>query len=127
MDRSQVLAWYEKQINHSNFLGIRMPTLLLNFPPEEAQTLIRDQTGSTYLQQFVHPFRESWYVNGSETPAGSLKPHFFVEGKYWNEKIIIRYIPTNIWIREGIFIATAIVMVIIYKAFSNSFKKENGK
>lgn len=127
MTRAEVLSWYGNQVNHSSFFGIKLPTLLLNYPPEDAQTLIRDQTGSTFLQQFVHPFRESWYVNGSETPATHLKPKYFVEGKSWQLKIIIRYVPSNIFVREAIFIVAATLIVVLYKNYEDVFKKRNDR
>src|SRR5689334_19212994 len=56
--REEVIAHYQNQFR------MRPLTLTLNYPPEDAQTLIRDQTRSVYLEELVHPFRESLYVNG---------------------------------------------------------------
>lgn len=122
--RAEALTWYEKQFNHSDFNGIRLPTLLLNYPPEYAQTLIRDQTSSTFLQEFVHPFRESMYVNGFEPQSLNSRPIFSVDGRSWKLKIIIRLVPTNIWIREIIFAASMVMIVILY---NNVFLKEPQK
>jgi hypothetical protein len=125
LTRAEVLAWYEKQFNHSSFYDLKLPTLLLNYPPENAQTLIRDQTGSTFLQEFVHPFRESEYINGFQPPSDKNRPIFFVEGKSWQLKIIVRQVPSSIWLREVIFLMSAAMIVIIYNAFEKSLKKEN--
>ncbi len=125
LTREEVLSWYERQFDHTSFLGIRLPTILLNYPPENAQTLIRDQTGSTFLQEFVHPFRESLYINGLKPPSENNKPTFFVEGKLWQQKIIIRYVPSSIWIREGLFIAAMAMAVVIYNAFAKSLRRKN--
>ncbi|MGA3291939.1 MAG: hypothetical protein ABSC49_02190 [Candidatus Microgenomates bacterium] len=120
--RAQVLAWYRDQFDHIKVFGInvKLPTPLLNYPPEDAQTLIRDQTSSTFLQEFVHPFRESIYVNGFEPPSNNNKPIFYVGGKYWQQKIIIRFVPSSVWIRLGLFVVTAGFMIIIYEAWSKS-------
>jgi hypothetical protein len=62
--RGEVISSYRNQFTESQFLGIPLPTLRLNYPPEEAQTIIRDQTRSTFLEELVHPMRESVFING---------------------------------------------------------------
>ena len=120
-----MLAWYKQQFDRSSFMGIKLPTLLLNYPPENAQTIIRDQTGSTFLQEFTHPFRESIYINGFKPPSDNNRPIFFVGGKPWQQKIIIRYVPSSIWVREAVFIASALMIAVIYNAFEKSLRKRN--
>jgi hypothetical protein len=116
--RAEVLNWYKNQFSKSKILDINLPTLLLNYPPEDSQTIIRDQTRSTYLQEVVHPFRESVYINGFEPKE--KKDDIFIEGRDWKQKIIIRFVPSSPWMRIGIFVATAILMAIIYKSWSAS-------
>ncbi|MGA2910797.1 MAG: hypothetical protein ABSE04_03320 [Candidatus Microgenomates bacterium] len=122
--RAQVISWYENQFNHSSFLGLKLSTFLLNYPPEDAQTLIRDQTSSTFLQQLVHPFRESMYINGFEPPSYNNEPIFFVGGKHWTQKIIIRFVPTPIWTRLAVFAGTATFIVILYIEWSKSLRNK---
>src|SRR5688572_10976337 len=56
--REEVIQHYRSQISD-------IPLLLrLNYPPEEAQTIIRDQTRSNYLEELAHPMRSSLYING---------------------------------------------------------------
>ena len=100
-----------------------MPTLLLNYPPENAQTVIRDQTGSTYLQEYSHPFRESLYINGNETPPENLVPQYYVDGKPWDQKIIIKYVPSNLIVRELIFLISMALLALIYKRIWDLFSK----
>lgn len=123
LSRAEVLEWYKVQFNHSSFLGLEIPTLLFNYPPENAQTIIRDQTRSTFLQEFAHPFRESIYINGFQPETDGTVPVFSVGGKTWRQKIIIRMVPSNVWVREGIFILSSIMMVVLYKAFEATLKK----
>jgi hypothetical protein len=113
--REQVLDWYKKEFERSNFLGIKLPTYLLNYPPEDAQTIIRDQTRSTFLQEVVHPFRESVYINGFKPVQAN--DAIFIEGKSWVQKITVRFVPSSIFIRIGIFIATSVLMVILYNTW----------
>jgi hypothetical protein len=119
--RAQVISWYESQFDHSSFLNIKLPTLLLNYPPEDAQTLIRDQTSSTFLQELVHPLRESIYINGFEPPSYDNKPVFNVGGKYWRQKIIIKMVPTSIFVRIAVFGAEVFCMVVLFKGFRETF------
>ena len=125
--RAEVLAWYKKQFDYSPLLNIKLPTLLLNYPPEYAQTIIRDQTGSTYLQEFTHPFRESLYINGFETPESNLQLLFYVDGKFWYQKIIIRQVPSNVFIREGIFIVSMVMVVILYNGFEKLIRRKKNE
>jgi hypothetical protein len=122
--RAEVLAWYEAQFNHSSVLGIKLPTILLNYPPEEAQTLIRDQTGSTFLQEYVHPFREGLFINGFQPKTLGNQPHFYAEGNYYQLKIIIRYVPSSIWVREGVFILTAAMIIVVYRGFRETLRRK---
>src|SRR3989344_8476435 len=95
--RDDVLAHYQDQFKNSSFLGIPLPTYRLNYPPEEAQTLIRDQARSTFLEEIVHPLRESIYVNGFEPKQD--KDMIFIEARSWRQKVIVRYAPSNVLYR----------------------------
>ncbi len=116
--RAEVIDWYRAQMGQSSLLAIKLPTLLLNYPPEDAQTIIRDQTRSTYLQEVVHPFREGVYINGFEPT--NAKDAIFIGGRPWKQKIIIRFIPSPMWIRIGIFGLTSVLMVILYRQWYKS-------
>jgi hypothetical protein len=96
MTRSEVLDYYQNQ-----FWGYR-----LNYPPEDAQTIIRDQTKSTFLQEIVHPFRESLFINGFEPNEPQYK--ILVGGRVWRQKIIVRYVPSNLWVRLAVALGVGI-------------------
>lgn len=125
--RAEVLAWYGAQFNHAKIFGfdIKLPTPLLNYPPEYAQTLIRDQTSSTFLQEYVHPFRESMYINGFEPKTSNNEPAFTVGGQTWKLKVIVRFVPSNIWIREIVFILSALALAVLYNAFEKTLIKKH--
>jgi hypothetical protein len=69
----------------------------LNYPPEDAQTLIRDQTKATYLEEIVHPMRESLFVAGNELGPGMGA--FAADGKEFKQKVIVKYVASNVFIR----------------------------
>ncbi len=95
--RQQVLDYYQNEFNKSPFLNIWLPTYRLNYPPEESQTLIRDQTRSTFLEEIVHPFRESIFVNGFEPKVA--KDEIWYKGVHYRQKIIIIIYPSNVAVR----------------------------
>jgi hypothetical protein len=123
--RAQVLAWYTSEFKKSSFLGIELPEILLNYPPEDAGTIIRDQTRSTFLQEIVHPFRESIYINGFA--PSQPKDVIFINGRTWGEKITVRFVSSSIWLRLGVFIATASLIIILYNAWYTSLTDKNNE
>jgi hypothetical protein len=111
---------YYQQFSRSEKLNIPLITYKLNYPPEEAQTIIRDQTRSTFLEEIVHPLRESVFVNGFEPTED--KDLIRVNGKLWRQKIIIRYYPSNIFIRVVVGLLASITGVIVIEAFTDRAK-----
>jgi len=110
--REEALRHYEAQFQQSSFFGIPLPTYRLNYPPEEAQTLIRDQARSTFLEEIVHPFRESIFVNGFEPtrPQDAI----FIEGRTWRQKIIIKFVPSTTFVRLALGATVLIFIPLIY-------------
>ena len=111
--REEVLVHYVNQLQKTTIWDIKIPTYRLNYPPEEAQTLIRDQTRSTFLEEIVHPFRESLFVNGFEPKVE--KDTIFIDGKRWRQKIIVRYVASNSVIRLILGILTLTLIYIVSK------------
>jgi len=107
--REETMAWYKNQIGW----GIR-----LNYPPEDAQTLIRDQTRSTFLEEIVRPFRESLYVNGFE-PTND-KDAIIIGGRHFRQKIIIRFVPSSVFVRVGVFAGIILAMTVLFGAWKQS-------
>lgn len=116
LTREQVTSHYSKEFGW----GIR-----LNYPPEDAQTLIRDQTRSTFLEEIVHPFRESIFVNGFE-PKDS-KDDIWYQGQHFRQKIIIRYVQSNMVVRLIIFSFAYIGFYFLVKEWKIFFKTTSPK
>jgi hypothetical protein len=104
--RAEVIEHYNKQFYKSDFYNIPFLNYRLNYPPEDAQTLIRDQTRSTFLEEIVHPLRESLFINGFE--AKLEKDDIWYKGVHYDYKIIIKYVPGNLMVR--LLIAVLIVV-----------------
>jgi hypothetical protein len=101
-DRSGVLKHYQEEFR-IHFI----PNYRLNYPPEEAQVFIRDQTRSTYLEEIVYPFRESLFVNGFEPKTE--KDTIIINNLHWEQKVIVRHIPSNRFARVVIGVLIAVL------------------
>jgi hypothetical protein len=112
LSRQEVLEHYQNQVQFLSFDGGFL-TYRLNYPPEEAYGIIRDQTRSTFLEEIVHPFRESVYVNGFEPK--NEKDTIFIEGKKWRQKITVRWVPSTVYARLSVGLLTLICIWFVYK------------
>ncbi len=109
LSRAEVITHYEKEFNKG--FGIFTPRL--NYPPEEAQAIIRDQTKSTFLEEIVHHLRESLYINGFEPKTEEYVP--VIDGVRWRHKVIVKYIPSLIWIREIVLVLSFVSTLLLIR------------
>jgi hypothetical protein len=58
LSREAILRHYQNEF--SKGIIIPIPSYIVYYPPEDAQTLIRDQTRSVNLPEIIHPLRESF-------------------------------------------------------------------
>ena len=110
LGREEVLAHYQSQFSNSPLFGLPLLTYRLNYPPEEAQSLVRDQTRSSFLEEIVHPLRESIYINGFEPKFDNEAIR--VEGRRWRQKVTVKYIPSTPILRI-VFGAVALVLTYV--------------
>ena len=122
LGRQEVLDWYMSQFKNSPFKNIPLPTELLNYPPENSGTIIRDQTRSTFLQEIVHPFRENVFINGYEPAPDDNKDRIEIDGVHWRQKIIIKYVPSNTVLRVIIYFAVITLIPVLYLAYFKNKK-----
>ncbi len=110
LSRSEVMKYYA-DIFRSPF------QFVLNHPPEDAGTLIRDQTRSSFLEEIVHPGKEVLYVNGY-TPT---KPEDKIvrNGQTYTSKIVIHLVPSTIATRLTVLLLTAIAIFLLWKEYSD--------
>jgi hypothetical protein len=113
LTREEIIAYYIQEFNKSRSLY----TLRLNYPPEEAQTIIRDQTKSTFLEELVHPLRESLYINGFESEGTIYE--FKINEVIWQQKVIVRYVPSSIFIRIVVSMLTLVSIYILVREYKN--------
>jgi len=112
MSRRDVVNYYRVYFSKSSFLGLPLPTYILNHPPEYTWEVIRDTTHSSFLEELVHPFRESLFVNGYEPvndpfkKTGSKLGDYEFEGKKYSAKITVLEKGSNPVARLVIFAIT---------------------
>lgn len=120
-DREAVITHYKSQFSkHLPFLSTILP-LRLNYPPEDAQTLVRDQTRSSFLEELVYPLRESIYVNGFK--PREAKDDIWYKGVHYEQKITVKYLPGNSFTRVILFIFTAFLSYFVFKNALISLKE----
>jgi hypothetical protein len=115
LNRQEVISHYEKEFNNGFLYSPR-----LNYPPEEAPALIRDQTKSTFLEEITHPLRESIYINGFEPKEEQYAQYY--ESIRYKQKIIVRYVPSNNWVRLAIVAGSTIFGYLLFLEYIHAKK-----
>lgn len=119
--REDILNHYKKQLSKSSFFGILLPTYRLNYPPEEAQLLIRDQTRSTFLEEIVLPFRSSLFINGF-IPT-QAKDAIGYRGTSYYQKVTIKYVPSSVFLRVLILAFGILAFCFVAKELLSALKE----
>ncbi|KKR81613.1 MAG: hypothetical protein UU73_C0001G0111 [Candidatus Daviesbacteria bacterium GW2011_GWA1_41_61] len=135
--RDYITDYYKQKFASLHIFGRILPPLTLNHPPEYAYQYIRDQQESTFLEEYVYPLRESFFVNGYEPEVenriynrGSdfTGNHIIVrnngvgEELFFNSKATVRFYPTNILGRVLVYTGIWLAAVLIYKLFLKALK-----
>ncbi len=115
--RAEVVEHYRTTMSQGNF-GLIMPTMRFNYPPEEAQSVIRDQTRSSYLEEIVIPFRQSLYINGFEPKE--QKDAIIVESRPWKAKVTVKLVQSESWARLVSAFGTIIILPVLFFAWKNT-------
>lgn len=122
--REEVMSHYQNELRNISVLGIKIsvPTYRLNYPPEEGKQIIQEQIRTSYLEEIVHPFRESFYVNGF-IPA-SEKDTIIINGRQFYEKVNVRYVYSSVIIRVALALASLTFFVLLTKNWIRLFKND---
>lgn len=112
--REEVISNYKKQMSQTAF---SFALQRLNYPPEDSQTIIRDQTRSTFLEELAYPMRESLYINGFEPKVA--KDEIWYKGEHYRQKITIKYVPNSVSLRLVVAVGIlGVSWVLIREIFS---------
>lgn len=119
LNRQEVLQHYQTQMGQVQVFGFKVPSYRLNYPPEHAFVLIRDQTRSTFLEEIVHPLRESFYVNGFEPKVA--KDDIWYKSVHYTLKITVKYVDTNLYERLTIIGLSLITLLVTIEQLGKIF------
>lgn len=117
LPRSQVISYYQNYFSRSSLWGIPFVSYRLNHPPEYAWQVLRDTEHSSYLEELVHPFRESWFINGYEPlkdpfrKEGQKLANFEFDGQDYSLKVQVLRKDSNPLARLVIFILSAFCLI----------------
>lgn len=118
-ERDFAINYYKDQYDKLTNLPFR--SLRLNYPPEFAYTAIKDQTESTYLEEFVYPLRDSFFVNGFEPFYHDGRPKFRgatkfeAEGLSLNTKVTLRFYPSPLWVKIVTWLGITLSTLLLFK------------
>ena len=129
MPRKDVVDFYFNYFSRSPFLGIPLVTYKLNHPPERIREVLRETQQSTYVEEIIHPLRESVFINGFEwnndpftSPKRRIKNILIVEGKTYQFKVTLFYQESFLWQRLLIFYLSLAAIYLIFTAYVSFFK-----
>lgn len=117
-NRAETLEHYQNYLSRSPFKGIYLPAYRLNYPPEDSSFLVRAHMYSSYLEEIVHPFRESVFVNGFRPTQ--QKDDIWIYGIHYDEKITIKYIPSPLLPRVILGILTLGTLFVVIRELFQS-------
>jgi len=125
--RAFVTGFYKSEFQMLDMMPF--PPMVINHPPEDAFAFVKDQTHSTYLEEYVYPFRGSLFVNGLEpfdevtkTPRYAASSLFGQDLVDYETKVVIKYYPIAWWKRFLVLLMFNGVTFVIFKLWQNRKK-----
>lgn len=129
-ERPFVTRFYFQEFRDKFWLGKLIPPVLINHPPEDAYTYIRDQQESSFLEEYLYPLRGSLFVNGFEPVVNKngqtsrITDYFAVGGGVYASKTTIRYYPSPLWAKVGTYLgiwAASYLLIVVGKKALGGF------
>lgn len=116
-NRSRVLLELQDKFA-LNIFGFKYKGFRLNYRPEEAGVLVRDQIMTYYLEEISHPFRESIFVNGWD-PTKLKLPIININGNEYLYKVTLRPVNSNPVARVVVWTLIFPALFLIYKTYQH--------
>lgn len=120
--RDEVTKFYSYYFSKSSSLGLPLPTIYLSHPPEYARLVIRDQILTSYLVEYVHPFRDSLFINGWEpdvyfaaNPVMRSQHQIYLSEKKYFSKTTLRSFQSNVAARVVLFFLAIGLFWLFYR------------
>lgn len=128
--RGDVISFYKNSFsNNFQYFGFDLPLVTLNHPPERSHDFVRNYIQSWYLEELVHPLRESLYVNGWEPfdESGVRRNKYAhgitIDGQPFFSKTTLRYYPSPLWARILVWAGIVFSVFALYKLATKTFKE----
>lgn len=126
--RQEILDELQQSFSLS-FLDNPLPSFRLNYRPEESGQFVREQINSYYLEEIVHPLRESLFVNGWEPQNAPLwqsvpldkRPAIQINGIYYNSKITLQPVSSKVLSRILVWSLIFPLSFLVTKSLKRSF------
>ncbi len=128
-ERAAITTYYRQLYNKSLF---GLPSIRVNHPPEDAKVFVRREQESTFLEEYIHPLRDSLYVNGYEPTienamfhkaSGFVGNHIEYQGDYYLSKTTLRFHPSFWWARLFNYLAIWGGMIALIKLSTRAMKE----
>ncbi len=126
-NRKNILDEFENNFSLSIF-NFQLPSFRLNYRPEETTEFVREQVASNYLEEIVHPLRESLYVTGWEPRNAPLwqdlpfedRPRIKKYNQLFNTKVTLRPVYSSAWQRVFIWSLIFPSAYLVWQSFKKS-------
>lgn len=129
LSRSEVLNFYSQYFSRSPFLNLPLFSYRLNHPPERIREVLRDTQQSTYVEEVIHPLRESVFISGFEwdndpftPPERRIKNILMVEGKTYRFKVTLYYQESRLWQRLLVYYLFLISFYLLIRSYEVIFR-----
>ncbi len=126
--RPEILGELQRKFDLSSLFQF---TYRLNYRPEESFEMVRDQLRAYYLEEVVHPLRESLFINVWD-PAKSpmidddkrAQARMYFQGQFYPLKITLRPVYSGVTARLLIWTLIFPSTYAVYLTLSKSLGKE---
>jgi hypothetical protein len=111
--------YYKDNYRELSYLPIS--PIKLNHPPEYAWKVIKVNTDSTYLEEFVYPLRDSLYINGFEPFYEDGSPKFWgaipfdINSKNYFTKVTLRFYQSELLTRFIVWFGIIVSIFLLFK------------
>jgi len=129
-EREEVISFYRNYFSRSSFLNIPLPAIKFNHPPERAKEIVVDTIQTYYLEELVHPLRESLFINGFNwqkdvfTPEAAKKKNKIIAGnRVWQSKVTLKWFSSSLLFRLLVFWTAWILIWVVLSLWANELKK----
>ena len=127
-NRPDVLGELQKKFDLSSFFQL---SYRLNYRPEEVGELVRDQLRSYYLEEVVHPLRESLFINVFDPAKSPMiddekreQAKMYLHGRFYPLKVTMRPVYSEVWGRLLVWTLIFPSIYGVYLTLSKSLTKE---